>query len=136
MGEENEFSLDQYRVYLTLCSALVHKFELNAEAVTKAIADDFVAIRQKDSSATQETLHHRLLLMRLINSSFLNQTNDDDMMNILKYMQLLENKRKIRNGKFKQSAKNTKGTPLNSITEESMEKNTKSTPESTKINEE
>lgn len=118
--EENEFSLEQYRVYLTLCSALVHKFELNAEEVTKAIADDFVEIRQKDASATQETLHHRLLLMRLINSSFLDLTNDDDMMNILKYMQMLESKRAARNSKHKPAVDEKvdgKKAALNSIEE-------------------
>jgi len=118
-NEEEEFTLEQYRVYLSLCSALVNKFELNSEEVTKAIADDFVEIRQKDDTATQETLHHRLLLMRLINSSFLDLTNDDDMMNILKYMQMLENKRSARNHKHKPavSGKNGKTAVLNSIEE-------------------
>ena len=34
--EESEFSLEQYRVYLILCRALVHQLELNSEKVTNA----------------------------------------------------------------------------------------------------
>jgi len=119
--EDNQFTLDQFRIYLSICSYLMNKFALNSESVIKGIEDDFVDIRKKDNSANEDTLHHRLLMMRLINSSFLNKTSDDDMMNILKYMQMLELKRKLRNDKFKPkiAAKSAaKGTPLNSISEE------------------
>jgi len=115
--DDEEYTLDQYRTYLTLCRSLVPKFALNSEEVTKAISDDFVELRKKDETATQDTLHHRLLLMRLINCSFLNQTDDDDMMNILKYMQLLETKRAARNKPFEKTSQKSKGTPLNTITE-------------------
>ena len=114
--EEEEFTVDQYRTYLGLCRSMMDKFALNSEEVTKAISDDFVALRKKDETATQHHLHHRLLLMRLINCSFLNQTEDDDMMNILKYMQLLESKRAARNKPFEKS-KDTKATPLDTISE-------------------
>ena len=118
-NNDDEFTLDEYRMYLSICSNLMNKFELNSEIVCKAIEQDFVDIRKKDKDANENTLHHRLLMMRLINSSFLNQTDDNDMMNILKYMQMLEMKRTIRNKKFKPiNVKNTKGTQLNSISEE------------------
>jgi len=118
--EEDEFTLDQYRIYLSLCSYLMNQFTLNSKSVIKGIEDDFVDIRKTDNKANEDTLHHRLLMMRLINSSFLNKTNDDDMMNILKYMQMLENKRSKRNDKFKPkvATKNDKSTPLNTISEE------------------
>jgi len=117
-GEEEEFTMNQYRTYLGLCRALVPKFALNSKEVTEAISDDFVELRKNDEMVTQDTLHDRLLVMRLINCSFLNQTDDDDMMNILKYMQLLEAKRAKRNKPFEQKAtsKGT-GTPLGTIKE-------------------
>lgn len=115
--EESEFSLNHYRTYLSLCRAMVPQFALKSEAVTKAISDDFVELRRTDKEATQQTLHHRLLLMRLINCSFLNQTEEEDMMNILKYMQLLEAKRMNRNKPFEAAAKKAKGTPLGTISE-------------------
>lgn len=123
-NDDDEFTLDQYRIYLSLCGYLMDKFALNSESVVKAIENDFVEIRKKDNKANENTLHHRLLMMRLINSSFLNKTNDDDMMNIFKYMQMLELKRKLRNDKFKpkvptnKNSKNTVSTPLNTISEE------------------
>eukprot|EP00483_Globobulimina_turgida_P004796 UN04805 len=94
------------------------KFTLHSKEVCAAIEDDFVHLRKEESCTNEDTLHHRLLLMRLINASFLNQTSDSDMMNILKYMQMLEKKRKVRNEKFKKSQNNTKGTPLQKINEE------------------
>jgi len=117
-SKEEEFTMDQYRTYLSLCRSLIPKFALNSKEVTEAISDDFVELRKNDEMVTQDTLHHRLLMMRLINCSFLNQTDDDDMMNILKYMQLLEAKRAKRNKPFEQKAtKNRSGTPLESIKE-------------------
>merc|ERR1719474_1579632 len=115
--EETEFTLDHYRTYLSLCRAMIPQFALKSEAVTKAISDDFVELRRTDKEATQQTLHHRLLLMRLINCSFLNQTEEEDMMNILKYMQLLKAKRMKRNKPFEAAAKKAKGTPLGTISE-------------------
>ena len=116
--EEETFSLDQYRTFLSIGSFLMDKFSLKSKKVCKEIEEDFVEQRKVDKEANESTLHHRLLLMRVINASFLNQTTDDDMMNILKYMQMLEAKRKVRNAAFQKAAKSTKGTPLKSISEE------------------
>merc|ERR1712176_1001456 len=120
--EDETFSLNQYRTFLSIGSFLMDKFSLKSKGVCKEIEEDFVEQRKRDKETNELTLHHRLLLMRVINASFLNQTTDDDMMNILKYMQMLEAKRKVRNASFQKtkSAKGTpsNGTPLNSISEE------------------
>merc|ERR1712129_232476 len=120
-GDEDEdetFSLDQYRMFLSIASFLMDKFELKSKEVCKEIEEDFVDQRKTDKEANEMTLHHRLLLMRVINASFLNQTTDNDMMNILKYMQMLETKRKKRNVAFQKVAKSSNGTGLKPITEE------------------
>merc|ERR1712176_22112 len=122
MGENQEedetFSLNQYRTFLSIGSFLMDKFVLKSKEVCKEIEEDFVNQRRTDKEANEMTLHHRLLLMRVINASFLNQTTDNDMMNILKYMQMLEAKRKKRNVAFQKVAKSSNGTGLKPITEE------------------
>lgn len=91
----DEKQLETWRNYLCMARMILDRFSL-PQSVCELAQTDFVNLRKRRNDVTDEDLHYRLTLLRLLNASLLKQETDES---VFKQMQKLEIQRDIRNQK-------------------------------------
>ena len=89
----NDKELETWRNYLCMARMILDRFSL-PQNICQLVQTDFVNLRKRKKNVTDDDLHYRLTLLRLLNASLLKQETDES---VFKQMQKLEIERTVRN---------------------------------------